>query len=320
MTIVVIGCGPFAAKLVTTLREHGHAAAAVAPDTGADPSAGARLAGALADATAVVDVSGPPSVDDGAALEFFLTATRTLLAAAAAAGVGHYVALSAAGIDRLQHSGYFRAKRAQETLIEDSGIPYSIVHATQFFEYLPSLADAATDGRAARFAPVLFQPVAEDDAIEAVGKIAAGPPLTGKVEVGGPERFWMDEFFRSVLAARGDPRTVVTDPRASFFGTELAERTLLPEADAVLGATRYRDWPGRAPTGNNAFLQELELTVRTELIQAGTGQPAEQAVNVPIEEWLSDPADDQRYEASLRSLLGAVEALEDNASPRAEGW
>ena len=136
-----------------------------------------------------------------------------------------------------------------QKLIENSAIPYSIVHATQFFEFLPSVADAATDGSIVRFAPVLFQPIAEDDAVQTVGKISVGPPLNGKAEVAGPEQFRMDEFFRSALATRDDPRTVVTDPHASYVGTELGERTLLPGADAILGEIRYSNWPGRTASG-----------------------------------------------------------------------
>jgi uncharacterized protein YbjT (DUF2867 family) len=320
MKIVVIGRGPIGAKLAAALRAQGHEAVAVAaaPDTGVNLLTGEGLAGALAGADVVVDVCDPPSVEQAAALAFFQTATRTLLAAEAAAGVVHHVALSAVGIERLQDSGYFRAKRAQERLIENSSIPYSIVHATQFFEYLPSLADVATDGGAVRLAPVLFQPVAEDDAIAAIGEISAGPPLNGTAEVAGPEQFRMDEFFREALAACDDPRPVRTDPHASFFGAALGEQTLLPGAGAVLGATRYRDWPGRAPARGSALVHELELLVRTELILAETSRPDE-AVPVPIEEWLSDPADDQRYEASLRSLLGAVQALEEGSRAEPEG-
>ena len=275
MKIVVIGGGPIGSKLVTKLREHGHEAAAAPPDTGVDILTGEGLADALAHAAVVIDVSNPPSFEDAATLEFFETATRNLLAAEVAAGVGHHVALSAAGIERLQHSGYFRAKSAQEKLIENSAIPYSIVRATQFFEFLPSLADAATDGSIIRCAPVLFQPIAEDDTVQAVGQISVGPPLNGTAEVAGPEQFRMDEFFRSALAACDDPRMVVTDAHASFFGTELGERTLLPGADAVLGETRYRNRPGRTPAGEHAFLHELELSVRTELILVEASQPAE---------------------------------------------
>lgn len=313
MKMVVIGDGPIGSKLVTMLAAHGHEAAA---DTGVDILTGEGLADALAQATVVIDVSNPPSAEGAAALEFFQTATRNLLAAEAAAGVGHHVALSAVGIELLQHSGYFQAKRAQEKLIENSAVPYSIVQATQFYEYLPIMAAAATDGSTIRFAPVLFQPIAEDDAVHVLGQIAAGSPLNGKVELAGPERFRMDEFFRSALAACDDPRTVVTDSRAGFLGAELGVRTLLPGADAVLGGTSYRNWPGHG----HAYLRTLEGYVRTELTRAQTSLPDEDAVSLPIEEWLSDPADDQRYEASLRSLLGAVEALEDGSYPEPGRW
>ena len=312
MKIVVIG-GPTGSKLVTHLRECGHDTVAVAQDTGADTLTGEGLADALANATVVIDVCGPPSLEDEAVMEFFATSTRNLLAAEAAAGVGHHVALSVVGIERLQRSGYFRAKSVQEKLIEDSGVPYSIVHATEFFEYLPGLAEAATSGVTVRFAPVFFQPIAEDDAVQAIGKISVGPPLNGRVEVAGPERFRMDEFFRNALAARDDPRTVVTDSRAGFFGAELAEGTLLPGAAAVLGETRYHDWPGWGPAAANASLNQLDRYVRTELILAETSQPEDEAVALPIDEWQFDPEDGPRYEASLRSLLGAVEVLEESS-------
>jgi len=315
MRIVVIGGGPIGSKLVTRLREDGHEAIPASPDTGVDTLTGEGLSQALAGADVVIDVSSPPPLEDAAVLEFFATSTRNLLAAEAAAGVGHHVVLSAVGIDRLQDSGYFRAKTAQEQLIEDSAVPYSIVHATQFFEYLPSLAEAATDGGTARFAAVLFQPIAEDDAVQAIGRISAGPPLNGKVEVAGPEQFRMDEFFRDALAARDDPRTVVTDWHAGFFGAQLAEGTLLPGAGAVLGSTRYRDWPGGSAAGGDASLHELDRYVRTELILAETSQPEDEAVALPIEEWLFDPEDGPRYEASLHSLLGAVEVLEEHDGP-----
>ena len=319
MKIVVIGAGPISSKLVTRLGQHGHQAVAAPPAPGAGIPAGQQLAGALAGAAVVIDVASPSPAEAAAALDFFPASTRNLLAAEAAAGVRHHVVLSAVGIERLQHSGCFRAKSAQEELIENSAIPYSIVRATQFFEYLPSIADAATDGSVVRLAPVLFQPIAEDDVIQVIARMAAGPPLLGRAEVAGPERFQLDDFFRRALARSGDPRTVATDPRAAFFGIELGERTLLPSADAVAGATRYRDWLD-APAGGSAFLQELELDVRTELIQAETSPAEEEAAGTPIEEWLSDPADDQRYEARLRSLLGAVEAMEDGSRQAAEGW
>lgn len=245
MKIVVVGGGLIGAKVAAAVRGRGHEALAASPGTGVNIRTGAVLADALAGATAVVDVSNPPSTEDAAALEFFTTTTRNLLAAESAAGVRHHVVLSAPGVERLWQSGYFRAKGAQEKIIESSGVPYSIVRATQFFEYLPSLADAATADGTARFEPALFQPVAADDAAEALGKVSLGSPLNGDIEVAGPKRFRLDEFFRSALARRDDPRKVVTDPRAGFFGAELGERTLLPGAGAVLGATRYYDWLDR---------------------------------------------------------------------------
>jgi len=250
MKLVVIGgSGLIGSKLVTKLREHGHEAVAASPNTGVNTLTGDGLADALANATVVIDVSNSPSFEDAAVLDFFETSTRNQLAAEAASGVGHHVALSVVGTERLQQSGYFRAKSAQEKLIENSAIPYSIVHATQFFEFVRSMADAAADGGTVRFAPVLFQPIAGDDVAQAVARISVGSPLNGIVEVAGPEQFRMDEFFRRALAMRDDPRAVVTDRHASYFGAELGERTLLPGADAVLGETRYRNWPGRTASG-----------------------------------------------------------------------
>jgi uncharacterized protein YbjT (DUF2867 family) len=250
MKIVIIGgTGLIGSKLVTKLRDHGHETVAASPNTGVNTLTGEGLADAVAGAAVVIDVSNSPSFEDAAVLEFFETSTRNLLAAEAAAGVGHHVALSVVGTERLQQSGYFRAKSVQEKLIENSAIPYSIVHATQFFEFVPSMADAAAEGGTVRFAPVLFQPIAGDDVARAVAKTAAGSPLNGIAEVAGPERFRMDEFFRGVLATRNDPRAVVTDPHARYYGAELGERTLLPGADAVLGETRYSNWPGRTTPG-----------------------------------------------------------------------
>jgi uncharacterized protein YbjT (DUF2867 family) len=250
MKIVVIGgTGLIGSKLVSGLSAHGHEAVAASPNTGVNTLTGEGLADAVADAAVVVDVSNSPSFEDAAVLEFFETSTCNLLAAEAAASVGHHVALSVVGTGRLQQSGYFRAKSAQEKLIEKSAIPYSLVHATQFFEFARSMTDAATDGSTVRFAPVLFQPIAGDEVAQAVGRISAGSPLNGMAEVAGPEQFRMDEFFRNVLATRDDPRTVVTDPHASYYGAELGERTLIPGADAVLGEIRYSNWPGRTAFG-----------------------------------------------------------------------
>ena len=249
MKIVVIGgTGLIGSKVVTKLGEHGHEAVAAAPNTGVNTLTGEGLADALAGASVVIDVSNSPSFEDAAVLEFFQTSTRNLLAAEATAGVRHHLALSVVGTERLPDSGYLRAKVAQERLIENSSIPYSLVHATQFFEFVPSIADAATEGGTVRMAPVLFQPVAGDDVAQAVGRTAVGSPLNGRVEVAGPEQYRLDEFFRKALAARNDPREVVTDAHARYFGTELSERSLVPLGEAILGETRYAEWHGQART------------------------------------------------------------------------
>jgi uncharacterized protein YbjT (DUF2867 family) len=243
MKIVVIGgSGLIGSKLVTRLGEHGHEAVAASPDSGVNTLTGDGLAEALDGATVVVDVSNSPSFEDAAVLEFFETSTRNLLAAEAAAGVKHHVALSVVGTERLSESGYFRAKIVQEQLIRDSLIPYSIVHATQFFEFIKSIAAAATDGNAVRLAPVLIQPMAADDVARAVGQVSVGSPVNGIVEVAGPEQFRLDEFIRRGLTARNDPREVIADPHARYFGAQLSERTLVPGDDVRLGDTRLEDW------------------------------------------------------------------------------
>ncbi|WP_440064683.1 SDR family oxidoreductase [Streptosporangium sp. OZ121] len=248
MRIVVIGgTGLIGSKLVARLGEQGHEAVAASPNTGVNTLTGEGLADVLAGADVVIDVSNSPSFEAAEVLEFFETSTRNLLAAEKAAGVGHHVALSVVGTARLPQSGYFRAKVAQEKLIEDSSIPYSIVHATQFFEFTRGIADAATEGGTVRMAPVSYQPLAGDDVARVVGEVAVGPPVNGRVEVAGPERFRMDGFFLDALAAWDDPREVVADPHARYFGAELAEGSLVPEGDdAILGEIRYGDWPGRA--------------------------------------------------------------------------
>jgi uncharacterized protein YbjT (DUF2867 family) len=246
MKIVVIGgTGLIGSKLVTKLGAHGHQAVAASPKTGVNTLTGEGLADALAGASVVIDVSNSPSFDDAAAMEFFETSTRNLLAAEAAAGVGHHVAMSVVGAERTPEIGYLRAKIAQENLIEKSSIPYSLVHATQFFEFVPRIADAATERGTIRMAAVLFQPIAGDDVARLVGRTAVDSPLNGRVEVAGPEQYRMDEFFRTALAARNDPREVVTDKHARYFGAELSERTLVPAGPAILGEIRYADWPGR---------------------------------------------------------------------------
>jgi uncharacterized protein YbjT (DUF2867 family) len=175
-------------------------------------------------------------------MDFFTTATRNLLEAAAAAGVQHYVALSVVGTERLAESGYFRAKIAQEQMIRESAIPYSIVHATQFFEFIKNIAAAATEGNTVRLAPVLIQPMAADDVAKAVGRVAVGTPVNGVVEVAGPEQFRLDELIREGLSARQDPREVVSDPRSRYFGAILGERTLVPADGARLGEVRFQEW------------------------------------------------------------------------------
>src|SRR5947207_10265915 len=238
MKIVVIGgSGLIGKKVVMNLRQHGHEVVAASPSSGVNTVTGEGLAQALAGAQVVVDVANAPSWEDNAVLAFFETSSRNLLAAEAAAGVGHHVALSVVGTERLQESGYFRAKMAQETLIEDSSIPYSIVHATQFFEFINSIADQATDGNTVKLPPALIQPMAADDVAGAVAQVAVGPPVNGIVEIAGPDQFRLDELIRGVLKERNDPREVITDPHARYYGITPRERTLLPGDDAGLGAT-----------------------------------------------------------------------------------
>ena len=243
MKIVVIGgSGLIGSKLVRKLHEHGHQVVAASPDTGVNTLTGEGLDEAMPGAAVVVDVSNSPSFEDAAVLKFFETSTGNLLKAEAAAGVGHHVALSVVGTERLSESGYFRAKMAQEKLIRSSSIPYSIVHATQFFEFLKRIADDATDGDTVRVAPVLIQPMAAEDVASAVARISVGSPVNGIVEVAGPQQFRLDELIRRVLGERDDPRVVIADPQARYAGAELDERTLVPGDDARLGETRLEDW------------------------------------------------------------------------------
>lgn len=246
MTLVIIGgTGLIGSKLVAKLREGGHDAVAASPNTGVNTLTGEGLAEALQGAAVVVDVSNSPSFDDAAVMEFFTTSTRNLLMAARAAGVTHYVALSVVGTERLSQSGYFRAKAAQEKLITESSMPYSIVHATQFFEFVKNIAAAATDGNTVRLAPVLIQPIAADEVATTVGRIAVGTPVNGIVEVAGPEQFRLDEFILEGLKAREDHREVVADPQSRYFGAVLGERTLVPADGARLGEIRFQEWLGQ---------------------------------------------------------------------------
>lgn len=249
MKIVIIGgTGLIGSKVVNKLRAQGHEALSASPDSGVDTLTGKGLTEALAGADVVVDVSNSPSFEDSAVLRFFETSTRNLLAAEAAEGVKHHVALSVVGTDRLAESGYIRAKLTQETLIKDSSIPYSIVHATQFFEFAKGIAEAATVHGTVRVPTVLIQPMAAEEVADAVAKVAAGAPLNGMIEVGGPEPMRMDEFIRHALRARGDGRAVVGDAHARYFGAKVVERSLLPGDGATLGKIRFADWLAPLPS------------------------------------------------------------------------
>ena len=243
MKIVVIGgTGLIGSKLVNQLHEQGYDVVAAAPNTGVNTLTGEGLAEALKGASVAVDVSNSPDWEDAAVLKFFETSTRNLLTYEVAAGVGHHVALSVVGTERMLESGYFRAKLAQENLIKASSIPHSIVRATQFYEFFKAIADASSEGNTVKLPHVLFQPMAADDVASAVGQVALGPPLNGIVEIGGPERFRLDEFIQRSLAARKDPREVIADPHARYYGIVVKERTLIPEDDARLGKIRFEDW------------------------------------------------------------------------------
>jgi uncharacterized protein YbjT (DUF2867 family)/quercetin dioxygenase-like cupin family protein len=266
MKIIVIGgSGLIGSKLVIELRERGHKVVAASPSSGVNTLTGEGLAEALKGASVVVDVSNSPSFEDAAALKFFETSTLNLLTHEVAAGVGHHVALSVVGIERLPEYGYFRAKIAQEKMIKGSSIPYSIIRATQFFEFIGRIADEGTEGNTVSLAPMLIQPMAADDVASAVATIAVGKPVNGTVEIAGPDQFRLDDLIRRDLAARNDPREVVSDPHARYFGGELSERTLVPDADARLGATRFENWLGQsAQQIPNTRLQPAAGTGRRE--------------------------------------------------------
>jgi uncharacterized protein YbjT (DUF2867 family) len=242
MKIVVIGgTGLIGSKLVDKLHREGHDAVAASPDTGVNTITGEGLSNVLDGAQVVVDASNAPAWDDDAVMEFFRTSSRNLLAAEADAGTGHHVALSVVGADRLLESGYFRAKMAQEELIKSSSIPYSIVHATQFFEFINRIADEATDGNTVRLPPALFQPMAADDVAGELAGVAVGSPLNDIVEIAGPDQFRLDELIRRVLKARNDPREVITDANAPYYGITVTQRTLVPGDDARIAQTRLKD-------------------------------------------------------------------------------
>ncbi|UFP95544.1 SDR family oxidoreductase [Gloeobacter morelensis] len=246
MKIVVIGSsGLIGKKLVDKLRRKGHEVVAASRALGVDIITGEGLAEALTGARVAVDVANSPSFEDTAALEFFETSGRNLLAAEAAAGVGHHVALSVVGTERLQDSGYFRAKLAQESLIKNSSIPFTIVRATQFFEFIRGIAQSATEGQTVRLSHSLIQPVAADDVAAAVAEAALQPPVNGTIEVAGPDAFHLDELVRRVLAHDEDHHRVIADPNARYFGVLLNDQSLVPGENPRLGPTRFEYWLGR---------------------------------------------------------------------------
>jgi uncharacterized protein YbjT (DUF2867 family) len=243
MKIVIIGgTGLIGTKLVNNLRQQEHEVVAASPSRGINSVTGEGLEAALSGAQVVVDVSNAPSWEDKAVLEFFETSTRNLLAAEGVAGVRHHVALSVVGSDKLLASGYFRAKVAQEKLIQDSPIPYTIVRATQFFEFVGSIADSATDGQTIRLSSALIQPIVSDDVAAALASVAVAEPLNGMVDLAGPEAIPLDELVGQFLKAKSDPRTVLTDEQAAYYGIPLKERSLVPEGNPRIGGTRFEAW------------------------------------------------------------------------------
>jgi uncharacterized protein YbjT (DUF2867 family) len=243
MKIIVIGgTGLIGSKLVDKLEKGGHEPLAASPDTGVDVLTGDGLAEALEGAEVVVDVANAPAWDDAAVLDFFQTASRNLLAAEAAAGVHHHVTLSVVGADRLPDSGYLRAKVAQEQLVKAGPIAYTIVRATQFFEFIGRIADSSTEGDTVRLSPALVQPEAADDVVSTLADVAVGAPLNDTVELAGPEAFPLDELARRFLKARHDPRQVTADAHVPYFGAELDDRSLTPGDDARIAPTRFEDW------------------------------------------------------------------------------
>jgi uncharacterized protein YbjT (DUF2867 family) len=247
MKIVVIGgSGLIGSKLVDVLRKRGHDVLPASPNTGVNTITGEGLGEALKGAEVVVDVANSPSFEDKAVMDFFVTSGRNLLAAEAAAGVKHHVALSIVGTQRVVDSGYLRAKAAQEALIKASPVPYSILQSTQFFEFIERIAQGAFDGDVYRLSPALLQPIVSDEVVATLAEITLGQPLNGTVEVGGPEAIPLDELARQVLAARNDKHRVVAEAHARYFGTELNDQSLVPGPKARFGSLKFGDWLRRS--------------------------------------------------------------------------
>jgi uncharacterized protein YbjT (DUF2867 family) len=247
MKLVVIGgTGLIGSKLVKRLRQKGHEVLAASPNSGVNTITGEGLAEALAGAQVVVDLANSPSFEDRAVMEFFQTAGRNLMAAEAKAGVKHHIALSVVGSDRLPDSGYLRAKLAQESLIKGSGIPYTIIRSTQFFEFVGGIAQSSTEGQTVRLPPAKLQPIMSDDVADAVADVTLGKPVNGTIEIAGPERIGLDDLVGRYLRATKDPRRVVTDVHARYFGTELDDASLTPGSNPRIAPTRFDDWLGHA--------------------------------------------------------------------------
>lgn len=251
MKIVVVGgTGLIGSKLVNILREQGHESITASPKTGVNSVSGQGLPDALKGASVVIDVTNAPSWEDGEVLKFFETSTRNLLTYGAAAGVSHHVALSVVGTERLLESGFFRAKLAQEELIKGSRTPFTIIRATQFFEFVKQIVDYSTEGHTVQMPPALIQPMAGDDVANAVAEIATGQPANDTIEIAGPDQFRLDELARLFLGARPDPeensREVIIDPCGRYYGIEVSERALVPDTDARLGEIRFETWLRRS--------------------------------------------------------------------------
>jgi uncharacterized protein YbjT (DUF2867 family) len=247
--VVIGGTGLIGRKLVANLRQRGHEVVAASPSSGVNALTGEGLGEALAGAQVVVDVANSPSFEDKAVLDFFETSGRNLIATETAAGVRHHVALSVVGTDRLLASGYFRAKLAQENLIKGSSIPYTIVRATQFFEFVGAIAQSGADGETIRLPPAMMRPIVSDDVAAALAEVALAEPVNGTVELAGPDLIRMDELVRQFLSAGGDPRPVTADPRALYYGTPVDDRSLVPGDHPLIGPTRFADWLGRTVGG-----------------------------------------------------------------------